>query len=301
MFSKRQISELFLLSVIFLIILVTGCTDNSTVQSGNGNINGESQIKVAVSIPPQKEFVESVGGELVDVLLFVPPGASPHTHEPSPEQLKELSKADIYAEVGSGIEFELAYMDKLKGINPGMKIIDCSKGIDLIYGDTGSQGDGFGDPHIWLSPKNARIMVENICEGLCEFSPENEEYFRKNSEEYISKLDMLDKDITMELEGKNGEKIMVYHSAWAYFAKDYSLIQVPVETEGKELTSGDISSLIEQARADNISVIFASPQYSLKSANVVADAINGRLVLIDPLAENYSENMAAVAGAFAEV
>ena len=94
---------------------------------------------------------------------------------------------------------------------------------------------------------------------------------------------------------------MVYHPAWTYFARDYGLEQIPIEKEGKEPTPQGIASLIKQARENNITVIFASPQFNTKTADVIAEEIDGRVVLINPLEKNYLENMRKVAEAFAEV
>jgi len=250
------------------------------------------QIGVVVSILPQAEFVERIGGDNVQVTVMVPPGASPHTYEPIPSQLKKVSKAKMYTKVGSGVEFEsVGMMDKIISVNKEMLVIDCSKGIGLIE----------NDPHIWLSPKNAKIMVENIYLGLTQIDPANQEYYARNKEKYLQELDKSCNEIAQALSGKKNRKIMVYHPAWAYFARDYRLEQIPIEKEGKEPTPQGIASLIRQAKENNITVIFASPQFSIKTAEVIAKEINGKVVLISPLEKNYLENMRKVAEAFAEV
>jgi len=251
----------------------------------------DNKIGVVVSILPQAEFVEGIGGDKVKVTVMVPLGASPHTYEPIPSQLKEVSKAKMYAKVGSGVEFELAWIDKIISVNKEMLVVDCSKGIELIE----------NDPHIWLSPKNAKIMVENIYQGLIQINPANQEYYARNKEKYLQELDKLDNEIAQALSEKKNRKIMVYHPAWAYFARDYGLEQIPIEKEGKEPTPQGIASLIKQARENNITVIFASPQFSTKTADVIAKEINGKVVLISPLEKNYLENMRKVTEAFVEV
>ena len=251
----------------------------------------DNKIGVVVTILPQAEFVERIGGDKVKVTVMVPPGASPHTYEPTPSQLKEVSNAKMYAKVGSGIEFELAWMDKILSVNKKMLVVDCSKGIELID----------NDPHIWLSPKNAKIMVENIYQGLVQVDPANQEYYARNKEKYLQELDKLDNEIARALSGRENRKIMVYHPAWTYFAREYGLEQIPIEKEGKEPTPQGIASLIRQARENNITVIFASPQFSTKTADVIAKEIDGRVVLISPLEKNYLENMRKVAKAFKEV
>ncbi len=277
----KKILSFFLLSVF----LSAGCVTEKQV--------GE-KILVVVTIPPQAEFVEKIGGDLVEVEVMVPPGASPHTYDPLPSQLSDVGRARMYAKVGSGVDFELSWFSKLQEINKDMFVVDCSKGIELIG----------NDPHIWTSPKNAQIMVENIYEGLVEIDPVNQEYYQRNKENYLSVLDGLDADISDALAQKTNKinrKIIVYHPAWTYFCRDYGLEQIPIEEGGKEPTPRGLINLVNQAKADNITIIFASPQFNTDSAEAIAREINGVVVLIDPLKKEYVDNIQKVAGAFAEV
>lgn len=291
--GKGSIPPLFLVAAAFGILLfavtTSGCTGTDRQDDG--------KIVVAVTIPPQQEFVERVGGDHVRVVLLVPPGADPHTYEPTPGVLADVSEADLYAVVGSGIEFELAWQDKIAALNPGMLVVDCSRGVDLIStGDGGHQGT---DPHIWLSLRNAAIMVENICQGLIEIDPTHADEYRQNADAYQADLDHLDHEIASAIAQSGVKKIMVYHPSWAYFARDYGLEEIPIEREGKEPSPRQIEHLIEQAKKEQIRVIFASPEYSTRSAEVIADEIGGTVVLVSPLAKDYLANMRHVAGAFA--
>lgn len=279
-------------SVILLLLaaLAAGCTGIPDQQSGD-------QIIVAVTIPPEQEFVERVGGDHVRVILLVPPGADPHTYELPPGALADVAEADMYALVGSGIEFELAWKDKIAALNPDMLVVNCSRGIDLIT--TGTGGHIRTDPHVWLSPRNAKIMVENICQGLMKVDPANADEYRRNADAYLGDLDLLDGEITTALAESRVKKIMVYHSSWAYFTRDYGLEEVPIESEGKEPSPRRIENLIRQAREEHIRMIFAAPEYSTRSAEVIADEIGGTVVLASPLAKDYLANMRDVAEAFA--
>ena len=192
-----------------------------------------------------------------------------------------MKQAKVYTKVGSGVEFELVHMDKIMEANEDMLVVDCSQGIELME----------KDPHIWLSPRNAKIMVENICNGLIQIDPENKEYYIQNKNEYFTKLDDLDEDITNSLEGVTNRSFMVFHPAWGYFARDYNLTQIPVEIEGKTPSPRDVANLIQEAKEHNIKVLFASPQFDVRSAETIAEAIGGRVVFINSLARNYISNM----------
>jgi len=244
-----------------------------------------NRIKVVVTILPQAEFVEKVGGERVQVMVMVPPGASPHTYEPTPRQMIEASKAEIYFQVGSGVDFELTFMRKIIEINSEMLVVNCSEGIKIID----------RDPHVWLSPMNAKIMVRNIYDALVKIDPENEEYYHKNMELYLKELDELDVNIHEIFRNVTNRRFMVYHPSWRYFARDYNLTQIPVEKEGKEPTARGLMSLIDQARRLKMRVIFVSPQFDWKKAEVIAESVHGRIVFLDPLAKDYVKNLMSVA------
>ena len=263
------------------------------------------EIRVVVSILPQAEFAESVGGDKVVVTVMVPPGYEPHTYTPTPSQLAALKQADMYAKVGSGVEFELAWMDNIIEANKNMLVVDCSKGIELAemveHHHEGEEQEAEHhhhgkDPHIWLSPKNAKIMVENICDGLIQIDPENKEYYTQNTDKYLAKLDKLDEDIKSSLAGITNRSFIVFHPAWGYFARDYDLEQIPVQIEGKNPSTKDVANLIQEAKEHNIKVVFASPQFDVKSARTLANAIDGRVAFINPLARDYINNMHMVLG-----
>lgn len=248
------------------------------------------RIGVVVTILPQAEFAENVGGERVDISVMVPPGASPHTYEPTPSQIATLSRAEIYAKVGSGVEFELVWMDKLVNINQKMLVVDCSAGVPLQE-MSGEHGHGALDPHIWMSPVNAKIMVQNICGGLGQIDPDNRAYYEQNRDAYLQKLTKLDQDIRDGLSRVTNRDFMVYHPAFGYLARDYHLTLLPIEEEGKEPTAAGLAHLITYAKEHKIRVVFASPQFNPQSAKVIAEAIEGRVVFIDPLARDYIANL----------
>lgn len=281
----------------FILILIILTVAYLYTSPGNNTGSRDGKIGVVVTVGPQEEFVKRVGGDLVNVTVMVPPGADPHTYEPLPNQMKQVQEAQIYFQVGSDVEFELSWMDKLTSINPQMKLVNTSTGIQLIP-NTAESEEG-SDPHVWVSPRNAKVMVENIYQNLTLADPENKDYYTKNRDEYLNELDELDKNITQRLSGKNNTKIMVYHPAWAYFCKDYNLQQISIQQDGKEPTPQALASLVDTARRENIKVIFVSPEFSTSNAKVIANEIDGKVVVVDPLSKDYLKNMQKVAEAFA--
>jgi zinc transport system substrate-binding protein len=147
------------------------------------------------------------------------------------------------------------------------------------------------DPHIWLSPRNVKTMVENISEALIKIDPLSQKYFKKNSIEYINKLDILDKEIKARLEGVKNRRFISYHPSWGYFAKEYDLIQIAIEDKGKEPSAASLAHIIDQARAFHISIILVSPQFNIKSAEVVAKEVGAQIIIADPLSMDYINNL----------
>jgi zinc transport system substrate-binding protein len=277
---------LAVLSVVGMMFAAIACASES---------EEDSRLGVVVTILPQVEFVENVGGDRVNVTVMVPPGASPHTYEPKPAQLKALAEATLYAKVGSGVEFELVWMEKLLATNEEIVVVDCSKGVERQEAVTEDEHEdehhGAMDPHIWMSPTNARLMVQNICDGLIEVDPGNRRYYEQNRDVYLKQLTEIDREIRSGLATVKNRQFMVYHPAFGYFAREYNLTMIPLEIEGKEPTAAGLTHLIEQAKAHDIRVIFAEPQFDPKSAEVIAEAIGGEVVLIDPLARDYTDNL----------
>jgi zinc transport system substrate-binding protein len=297
---KRFIPNKLIPTVLMLLLAALVMT----VSAGcNKEAESTGKTVVAVSILPQAGFVEAIGGDKVDVVVMVPPGASPHTYEVTPDQMTQLSMAKMYAKVGSPVEFELVWMDKLIAVNKDMLVVDCSRGIRLMEmaeeeheheheaeAESDHEHEGL-DPHIWLSVKNAKIMVQNICDGLVQVDAANKAYFEKNCAEYLERLSNLDSDIAKDLSGVKNRSFIVFHPAFGYFARDYNLTQIAVEQGGKEPEANYIVRLIEEAKEHDIKVVFVSPQYSTKSAETIAKEIGGKVVVIDPLSKDFISNM----------
>ncbi len=278
----------------------------------------DDRLPVFVSVLPQKFFVEQVGGERVKVQVMVRPGASPHTYEPRPGQMAALSKARMYFAVGVG--FEKAWLKKIAAANPAMKVVHTDRAIEKIpmaghhhpdekeghrgEGRQGSEeadhrhGDSGLDPHVWLSPPLVKVMAAEILAALKEIDPGNAGAYEANYRDFAARIDSLDADLKQLFAGRQGLRFMVFHPAWGYFAQAYGLEQVPIEIEGKEPKPARLKELIAHARADGIRVVFVQPQFSTKSADLVAGEIGGEVVFADPLAEAWLDNQREVAARF---
>lgn len=259
----------------------------------------QDKISVAVSILPQVEFVKSVGGDYVDILEMVPPNSSPESYEPTPGQMKQLSHAKAYFKIGTNLDFEINLMGKMISINPQLLIVDCSKGINQLAisetekaeGAHDGHYHGLNDPHIWNSLRNASIMIDNIAEGLIVVDSSHKAIYLENAASYKAKLDSLDIAIIAMFQDISRRDFIVLHPAWGYFARDYNLVELSIEAEGKEPSAAEIKKLVDLARAQQIRTVFASPQFNSESAKVIAREINGAVEYIDPLNGQFLDNM----------
>ena len=263
------------LLIVFAISIFVVLNDKDTSPN---NVNGK--INVMVSILPQVDFVENIGKDKVSVETMIPLGFSPAVYEPSIEQLKKLSRADLYIRIGH-IPFEKTQMGKLKDLNSKMKVIDSSRGIEIYE----------QDPHIWLSPKLVKIQVENIYLALAKIDSENKDFYEKNKNGYIDELDNLDIELKNVFSKMQGKKILVFHPAFGYLARDYGFEQIAIEIDGKEPSAENLANIINIAKKENIKTIFVQKQFSQKSAESIAQQIGGSVVSLDPLAEDYIENL----------
>lgn len=289
---------------------------------------------VFVSILPQKYFVEQLAGDLVDVEVMVKPGASPATYEPKVSQMKKLATSAVYFSIG--VPFERAWLDRIAGVNPQMLVVKTDAGIEKnamekhLHEDEGhdehseheghdahdvdDDHDGHGhedehgdhdaamedglDPHIWLSPILVQKQTVIIAAALTKLLPEESKSIAGNLSTLHGQIEQLDGELHEILKDKKGMGFMVFHPSWGYFAENYGLRQIPIEFEGKGPKSSQLKELILFARQQNIQVIFAQPQFSTKSARLVAREIKGEVITVDPLAENWLENMKLVAKQF---
>ena len=154
------------------------------------------------------------------------------------------------------------------------------------------------DPHIWLSPPLVKIQAQTIMNALQGIDPSHRALYEINFQRFVSQINKLDTELKTILAGKQGLQFMVFHPSWGYFAQAYGLKQVPVQIDGKDPKPAQLKELIEHAREKSIKVIFVQPQFSAKSAELVAKEINGEVAFVDPLAENWSANLREVANKF---
>lgn len=243
---------------------------------------------VLVTIQPLAYFVRGVAGERVRVETLLPPGANPHSYEPGISQLRSLDEATLLVTVGhAGLTFEQAILDRLPQ-SGSLTVLD-----GFANADSGS------DPHLWLSPPHTRVLVRALAQALGEILPDESESFAHRADSLEAKIDVLDNELRLIL-GKQDQSFYVFHDSWGTFAHTYGLRQIAIEQEGHEPGPEQIASVIHAARNDSVRTIFAEPHSSRQSAELVASEIGAEVVLLDPMASDWSDNLIKVATAIVE-
>lgn len=283
----------FLFLFIFvLVVLLSGCNANEK----SNNLNTENKINVAVSIVPQETFVKAVGGDKVDVTTMIPPGKSPENFAPTPEIMEKFSEANIYFTIGVPTE-KASILPKIEEFNKNVKIVDLADEVSKVYNDINFES-GDRDPHIWLSPKRTKVMVEIIAKELSEIDPSNESFYKSNAESYISELDKLDVEIKDSLSLLKKKTFICYHPAFGYFADDYGLQMEALESEGKEATIEDFQKIIDLAKREGIKVVFYQAEIDSKQSKTLASEIGGKAEMVEPLSPEYTNNLKKMAETF---
>ena len=295
---------------VLILVMVAGLLLAGCARLRSSEEEMAPDLQVTVSIVPQAYFVERIGGEHVAVQVMVEPGQSPHTYEPKPEQLVALSQSNVYFSIG--VSFEDAWLERIAAASPGMLLVDTAAGIERRYIEAHDHGDDDDDheedyegenldPHIWLSPRLVKIQARHMADALAELDPEHAQEYRDNLVAFEAEIDALDAEIRQQLAGLTSAKFLVFHPSWGYFADEYGLEQVAIEMGGQEPSAAELAQLIALAREEGIRVVFAQPEFSTRSAEVIAQEIDGRVLLINPLALDWAENLREVARTVAEV
>lgn len=320
----RNIPVLFCVGIVSICGGLASCTEPlptpepTTTTLLEDPIEGD-RLNIMVSILPQQYFVEKIGGDKVAVSVMVEAGAEAETYEPKPQQLKALSDADAYINVG--IFFEDIWESRFQTTNPQMAIVNSAAGIEKItmvahnhdhgaehsdqdhgeehsdkdHDEDHSDEDQLLDPHTWLSPKRAAIHAENIYAALVELDPASQAFYQQNLDKFLAEIAQLDTDIATTLATLDSRTFLVFHPAWGYFASDYDLEQIAIEVEGQKPSAAELAELIKVAKQEQSRVIFAQYQFNSQAAQAIAEEIGAEVVYIDPLAPDWAENLRSVA------
>lgn len=278
--------------IIFVLALAISLTSANNLPAAD---NSDEPIKVFVSILPTEYFVKRIGGKRVQVSTLVQPGHSPATYSPTPKQIAKLASSDIFFRIG--VPFENGLMPKLARTIPDLPVTNLQDGIKLkklhhheSQDDSHHHADDI-DPHTWLDPMLALNQAKTIRDTLARHDPAGKTEYYSNFEALSAELKTLDQHLRDVLTPFKDSTIYVFHPAYGYLCHAYDLNQKAITPGGKEPGAKYIAQLIDQAKKEKVRVIFVQPQFSDKAAKTIAQAINGNVVALDPLAYDYIANL----------
>ena len=289
-------------ALFFAAVLFCGCGDPAPETAG--------KPRVTAGLPPVAHIVKCVAGDRFDVLTLLPEGKSPHDYAPGPREIRRAASSRAF--FTAGMPFE----DRAVKALGRVKIVDAAKEAKKIpFAEEEHHHHGHGhdhdhdhdhghhhdhgelDPHVWLDAGNLIRMAGTVRDALCALDPAGRETFEKNHAVLVKRLGDIDGAIAKKLSPYKGQSFFVYHAAFGYFARRYGLKQTAVELGGREVAPARLAEVIRKAREAKVKTIFVQPQFNPASSTALAEAIEGRVAPLDPLAGDVEKNLLTMADA----
>ncbi|MCU0235943.1 MAG: metal ABC transporter substrate-binding protein [Acidobacteria bacterium] len=256
-----------------------------------GAARGEEKksLVLAATIFPAADIVRRVAGPEARVIQVLPPGASPHTFDLTPGQVRQLQDVRLVFKIG-GID---DWIDGIAESLPRAAMVTLDKDIALRPAhEDGHRHDGHGpgheqehDPHYWLSAANGAIMARTVAAALAAHDPVHAGRYRENYRRLAGELSALHGELQRELARLENRNLIVFHDGWRYFAAAYGLRIAAVfqPAPGREPTPRELQGLYAQARRLRIKAVFSEPQLPATSLQPLLRDLGLRLVVLDPL------------------
>jgi len=261
--------------------------------------NGDDQAEtpgnkpvIFVSVAPQAFLVKVVAGPEFDVRTLIEPGQDPHHWLPSPKQTLALSKAAAW--FPSGLPFEQSILPKIRSGKSAVQIFPLVDTHSFAH-------DHETDPHSWLSPPLLIEQTKLISTALSQLDPEKASLYQSRALTLTENTAALHTNLTEQLSSYRGRSFLIFHSALGHFARTYQLSQKVIQSGDAPPDPKHLREIIRQAQQNKTTAVLIQPQFDDQGARMVAEAIGGRVVIIDPLAEDVLANLKHIADTLTEV
>ena len=263
------------ITIVLLILLLFW-------SSGCSKPQPSTKPKIAATIFPLCDIARNIVGDRMDVVEILPPGASPHTYQVTPQHVEGLRGVRIIFRIGHGLD---DWAGAIADVAPDAGVVVVDKGIRLIYSTEGGREHGAANPHYWLSPDNGMIIARNIEQEVARLDSRNEPYYKTNLETYLAKIAAAKKEVEQELSGLPDRTIITFHDAYAYLAAGFGLNIVGTfePSPGKEPTPGDLARLERNVRAYHIKAVFTEPELSSAAVESFVKDMGLTVYVLDPL------------------
>jgi len=295
--SKGRLSPLLSLFPLFILLPLSlmSCQSSQT-----------NKPSVVVTIEPQRYFAEKIAGEHFEIYTVVPVGQSPETYDPAPHEMIRIAQSKAYLQIGH-IGFEQAWMQTIRQNNSHLKFFDLSEGVHLIENDDCHAEDeeesdthhhhhhGGIDPHIWSATGSAKIIAQNTLKAFLILDPDNHAVYQENYMQLIQEIEETESLLHNMLDTLTHRAFVIYHPALTYYANEFALKQLAIESDGKEPSVASLKMLIDAAKSEQVRVVFVQQEFDRRHAEQIAAAIGARTVVINPLARQWNEQMIHIA------
>lgn len=300
----RHTSQMFInLIPLMGLIAIAGCTQKDTTRAMQNTDRGAKPI-VVVSILPQAFFVNQIGADTVETMVLVGPGKDPHTYEPTPKQMQDLSRASAW--ILSNTDFEFSLRPKIASLYPSLLMVDGTEGVQFRMmeahhhegedtEDTHTEGTEAAamvlDRHTWLGRDNAKILAAHVRDTLKKLLPQQAPFYDANYTKLVAEIDQVFNQLDQDLAGLRGTKVFVFHPSFGYFFDEFGIQQEAIETGGKEPNAQTLAAIMEEARKDKVKVIFVQAQFPTTAAKTIAESLGAQVAALDPLAADWMGNI----------
>ncbi len=273
--------KLVVFLLTFCILLqITGCGVRETKKE-----NGK--LTIVTTVFAEYDFLRNIAGDLVNLEMLLLPGADLHTFDPTPKDIVKVQEADLFVTIGGESD---AWSDKIieSVDNENLQVFRLMDCVDLVEeelvegmeaeeeeADHDTIEEKEFDEHVWTSPKNAVIIVENMRDTLCRMDSKNASSYQKNAGQYISRLKALDKEFAEVIGGgKRREIVVADRFPFRYFADAYD-VEYYAAFPGCSTQTGasaeTIAFLIQKVKEDGIPVVFHMELSSEQMCNTICD------------------------------
>jgi ABC-type Zn uptake system ZnuABC Zn-binding protein ZnuA len=267
--------RLAVIAAVAAAVLLAGCGGSS---GGGGTSGGGRTLNVVATTTQVQDFTHVIGGDRIKLTGILKPNVDAHDFEPSPADLDAIARADVLVRNGVGLEKWLD--DTVRSAGFHGTTVDASTGVPIIKGDDPDEPGG--DPHIWQSPVNAKIMVANIERALAAADPGDAAAFKVNLDAYNAKLDALDADITRQINTLANKKLVTNHDAFSYYVQRYHLefigSIIPSFDTSAELSAKDVTDLVAKIKATGVKAIFSESSLPPRTAETIAREAHVKVV-----------------------
>jgi len=265
------------LAAVAVAFLVAGCGGSSNGGS-SARGSGGGTLNVVATTTQVQDFTRVIGGDRIKLTGILKPNVDAHDFEPSPADVAAIADADVLVKNGVGLEKWLD--DTVRSAGFDGTTVDASKGVPIITGD--DPAEPAGDPHIWQSPTNAKIMVANVEQALAAADPDDAAAFKANLDAYNARLDALDTDIASQIDTLANRKLVTNHDAFGYYVQRYHLefigSIIPSFDTSAELSAKDVTDLVAKIKATGVKAIFSESSLPPKTAETIAKEAHVKVV-----------------------